>query len=307
MPTLLIIGGTGFFGKSIIDCFNRGLLNKFEITNILIFGRSVDDFFTNYPELYSPNIELINRDIDKVTILPKADYVIHAAASTNMYHLLSDDNIEPNLVENSILNYCNIAPLFHRESKIVYCSSGAVYGRQSDDIDKIDENSPFQEDFSTFSFEKKIYCLRKRNGENLIKGLGNQNLNVSIARCFAFYGKYLPRDQHYAYGNFIEQAEKGKTIIVKTNNLVYRSYLHADDLVENLLIIAINSNPNCPIFNLGSDECISIQDLAKKIAIEYNLKTKIPLIKKGSAIDRYIPNIDKLKAAKRLFEKKFNK
>ena len=48
--TLLIIGGTGFFGKSILDSFARGLLLKYEISKIIILSRSGDKFQLKHPE-----------------------------------------------------------------------------------------------------------------------------------------------------------------------------------------------------------------------------------------------------------------
>jgi dTDP-glucose 4,6-dehydratase len=44
LPSLLIIGGTGFFGKSILDSFKRGVLNDFNITKILVLARNTDKF-----------------------------------------------------------------------------------------------------------------------------------------------------------------------------------------------------------------------------------------------------------------------
>jgi nucleoside-diphosphate-sugar epimerase len=102
----------------------------------------------------------------------------------------------------------------HKNSKIVYCSSGAVYGQQPPDIDKISENFDFNS-VKGLASEKRNYALEKRNSEESIIKLGVEGLSVSIARCFTFYGKYLPKDQHFAYGNFVCKAEKGE--IVKVN------------------------------------------------------------------------------------------
>ena len=41
---LLVIGGTGFFGKSILDSFVNGRLNKFQISQLIILSRSTDKF-----------------------------------------------------------------------------------------------------------------------------------------------------------------------------------------------------------------------------------------------------------------------
>ena len=227
--SLLLIGGTGFFGKSILDSFKRGLLIDFNISKIIVLSRNVEQFKIDYPELCFKGVELLNGDVSIIKSIPYADFVIHAASSTNMndYTNVSNNNGKNN-IEQAIINYCKLAPYYHLQSKILYCSSGAVYGKQPLNLEKIDEEFIFQQDLNDLSSEKKNYCLGKRFAENEIINLGKSGLNVSIARCFTFSGKYLPKDQQYALGNFIGHAERGETITVKTNGVVYRSFLSAD-------------------------------------------------------------------------------
>ncbi len=290
---LLIIGGSGFFGKSFLDSFSKGQLQKFGINNITILARSASSLNVQCPELLNSNIQLLNGNIETLNELPKADFVIHAATSTQSSEYLSSEK-QNNPIENTVENYCKRAPFFHANSRVVYCSSGAVYGQQSSEIDKIPENAALQ-DVNPLQEYKKLYALRKRNSEKSIQKLGQLGLNVAIARCFSFYGKYLPKDQHYAYGNFLASAEKKETIQVTAKNLVYRSYMHADDLVYSLMNIARIASPECPIFNVGSDEAIEIRDLARKIAKEYNVTVNLTEPNTLLAPDKYIPNIDRLK------------
>ena len=294
MSSLLIIGGTGFFGKSILDSFKRGLLVEFNISKIFVFSRNTDKFRLEFPELIFNGVELINGDISNIKSLPISDFVIHAASSTNMKDYNSE-NIGKIITEKTVLNYCSLAPIFHNNSKILYCSSGAVYGKQPLNLEKIDEKFKFRQDLSDLPVEKQNYCLVKRFAEKEIMNLGNLGLDISIARCFAFSGKYLPKDQHYALGNFIGQAEKGEKIIVKTNGIVYRSYLNADELVISLMKILQISSQNCPIYNVGSDEQISLYDLAKSISLKYGVKCNFLNYNDKLVIDRYIPNVDKIK------------
>jgi dTDP-glucose 4,6-dehydratase len=293
LTKLLIIGGTGFFGKSILDSFQRNLLSNFGIDRIVVGARNIESFQNNFPELIDHRITVIKMDISSIRKLPDADIVIHAAASTDASDYRINPNGEKRNIEQSTINYCQLAQLYHRDSKIVYCSSGAVYGQQPEDLEKIDED--FQpQDVSNLIEYKRDYALGKRNAENEIIKLGSLGLNVSIARCFAFHGKYLPRDQHFAYGNFIGAAERGDAIEVKANHRVVRSYMHADDLVDSLMKIALQSSPQCPVFNVGSDIAIEIRDLANQIGQQYNVAVNITPITSGK-IDRYVPNTDKLK------------
>jgi dTDP-glucose 4,6-dehydratase len=232
-------------------------------------------------------------DVSTVTKLPFAEIVIHSAASADPRDYKANPIDEKRNIEQSTSNYCQLAPLYHRFSKIVYCSSGAVYGEQPEDLEKMDEDFQFQ-DVSNFIEYKRDYTLGKRYAENEILKLASLGLNVSIARCFAFHGKYLPRDQHFAYGNFIGAAERNETIEVKANHRVVRSYMHADDLVDSLIKIALHSSPQCPIFNVGSDEAIEIRDLANQIGQQFNVPVILGHLT-NRKIDRYVPNIDRLK------------
>lgn len=297
MLTLLVIGGTGFFGKSILDAFKRGLLNEFNIAKIKILARNTDKFKLEFPELNFDGVELINGDISNIEYIPDADLVIHAASSTNMTHYNDISNKKgKNNIEKAVSNYCSLATIYHNKAKILYCSSGAVYGKQPLNVESINEEFEFQQDLSSLSIEKQNYCIGKRFAEKEIINLGNLGLSVSIARCFAFSGKYLPKDIHYAYGNFIGKAEKGEDIIVKAKGLVYRSYMDADDLVESLIKVLLSSNSNCSIFNVGSDNQISLYDLANSISLKFGVACEFISYNDKTIIDRYVPNTDKLKA-----------
>ncbi len=289
---LLIIGGTGFFGKSILHSFQRGLLTPYGIGRILVGARNIESFQNKFPELINHSIELVKMDVSTAAELPHADLVIHAAASADARDYIANSNGEKTNIEQSTSNYCQLAQRYHRTSKIVYCSSGAVYGQQPANVDFMSEEFPF-EDVSGMVEYKRDYTLGKRASERAIQDLGLVGLNVSIARCFAFYGKYLPKDQHFAYGNFIGAAEQGKAIEVHAKHSVVRSYMHADDMVHALIRIALDAKPECPIYNVGSDEAIELRDLARKIGAEYNVGVNIADIQSDS-IDRYVPNIDRL-------------
>jgi len=292
---ILILGGTGFFGKSIMDSFIKSKLDKYGINYLYILSRSSNNFIKLYPEFVNPRIEYIDGNISNVDFLPNADIIIHAATSTNQMDYLENSIREKENTEKGVSNYIKLAKKFHKNSKIVYCSSGAVYGKQPSNVSNIKEDFPFQ-DLDEMPVLKRDYCLSKRNAEKLIINSGAQGLNVSIARCFAFYGDYLPKEGHFAYGNFLNQAIQGKDIVIKAKNQVFRSYMHSDDLVKSLIKIAKQASPECPIYNVGSDKEISLFDLANKLASLYNVNVIKHQNIDFNTIDRYVPNTDKLKS-----------
>jgi len=292
MASLLIIGGTGFFGKSILDFFNRDGLDAWSIDKIFVMARNPNKLQIEAPELLSPKVELIEGDIASVQSLPYADYVIHAAASTDASKYLSHGDEERKNIIMGTLNYCRLAPLYHQNSKIVFCSSGAVYGRQPESVKLLTEDMCFG-DADGLSESKRSYAYAKRDSEKAIEKLGELNtMNVSIARCFAFVGKYLPRDQHFAIGNFIGDILSRKSIVSRAEHKVIRTYMHSDDLVIWLMTICSFSSNLSPIFNVGSSHEIEIRALAAMLAKKYDIAIELQQDQNG-LVDRYVPSVRK--------------
>ncbi len=294
MAHLLLIGGSGFFGKSILDAYQRSLLRAYDISEITVMARNAHKLSIYSPSLLDKSIQLLNADIATCTKLPRADIVIHAAASTDERNYIASPEKERENILAGTYNFCHLAAQFLKDAKIIYVSSGAVYGQQPENVDKLTE------DFNMGSIEhlvaqKRDYAIAKRDSERAIIGLGQQGLSVSIARCFAFVGRYLPLTQHFAIGNFIYDGIKGNVITVKACRPVYRSYLYSDDLVNWLMRIGQNASPMCPIFNVGSDEVIAIHDLAIKIANCFKVNWSLTPLS-SSSVDRYIPSIEKARA-----------
>jgi dTDP-glucose 4,6-dehydratase len=293
MNTLLVIGGTGFFGKSILDGFARGLLKPWNVTHVIIMSRHAELLLKTAPQLVNQDVTLISSDVTIAHTLPEAEYVIHAAASTDLRDYVLQPEQEELNIKTGTYHYCELAKKCHVKSKIVYVSSGAVYGAQPSNVDKLDELY-LPHDFQLMDAEKRSYAGAKRDSEVAIVQLGRYGLDVSIARCFAFVGSWLPRDQHFAIGNFIEDALNHRVITVKTQHKVYRSYMYADDLVEWLMTIADHASKKCPIYNVGSDQEVLITDVAREIAKEYFTDFNISLVV-NDRVDRYIPNVNKAK------------
>jgi dTDP-glucose 4,6-dehydratase len=303
MSSLIGIGGSGFFGKSILDFYGRGGLEKWNVKHLILASRDPDILKIECPNLLKSNgVELLKLDITNCTQIPKAEFVIHAAASTDASNYVNFSEREKKNILIGTENFCNTAKKNLKDSKIIYISSGAVYGQQPENISHISEDEPFLP-IESLPQNKRDYAAAKRDSELLIKKLKEYELSVSIARCFAFVGPWLPRNKHFAIGNFIESVKNKTPIIVNSNNLVLRSYMYADDLVEWLMEICLNSHIDCPIYNIGSEEEVSIQYIAKLLAEKYDLELKIPSISRENKIDRYIPSTRKVRRELNLVQK----
>jgi dTDP-glucose 4,6-dehydratase len=75
----------------------------------------------------------------------------------------------------------------------------------------------------------------------------------------------LSLDIHFAAGNFIRDAMAGRTIVIEGAGNAVRSYLYAADLTVWLWTMLLRA-PAEAIYNVGSEESVSIADLAERIA-----------------------------------------
>ena len=285
LKTLLLIGGTGFFGNSILKYFLNYKSLKKKFNKIIIISRKKLENFEYIKQLKKNyKLEKINSDILKLKKLPTADYVIYAVIIKNF----RKDYL-------AVKNYTRLALKYHKNSKILFTSSGAVYGVQPNNI------KSFKEDYLKHNKKihfkkgyKKNYSNFKLKSEKLFEELGNFGLKVSIARCFAFVGEFLPLNSNFVIGNIIKNILDKKVITIGASYKIYRSYMYSDDLVRWLLKILDHSNIKCPIYNVGSDNKILIQQIVKILARWYNLNFDIPKFT-NKINDYYIPNIYKTK------------
>ena len=148
---------------------------------------------------------------------------------------------------------------------------------------------------------ENTYSVSKIYAEHLCFLYANKyNFSTSVARCFSFVGRDLPRDAHFAIGNFLGDVIKDKPIIINGDGLPIRSYMDQDDLANWLFKILFFGKSN-EIYNVGSDEEISIKTLAELIKKIFKSNIKIILKNKrikGQSSERnyYVPNIDKAKS-----------
>ena len=289
MASLLVIGGSGFFGKSILSAYKRGRLADWDIDNVKVVSRHATQLRVTHPELNDESIELYDLDIATCSALPHGDYVIHAATTVDDSAYLQVPNKRAQDIQTAIAHYCELARIHHKNSKIVYVSSGAVYG-MSEDISARAKESQQLGNLDMLSILKRHYAKGKLEAENYISRLATFGLNMSIARCFAFVGEYLPRNGGFAIGNFVADGLMGRPIVVKAQAKIYRSYMYADDLVHWLMTIASASSPKCPIYNVGSEEIIELKDLAAKIAHYFGLAAQV-VPELSTSVDVYVPDV----------------
>ena len=290
-------GGTAFFGRALLRHWvaieEVGLFSE----EVGILTRSSQDFLDSYPEFSKLSwLKFFEGDVLEYSTLPrntKIDRIIHAATeSTNgagltPYKTYSD-------ITTGTINILNFA-VENKVRRLLLTSSGAVYGPQPDSLDKIPENYLGRPDPLLPS---SAYGLGKSAAEHLCTLYRDKyDLQIVIARCFAFVGTDLPLTAHYAMGNFIHDALYGADINVRGDGTPLRSYMNQADLARWLLCILDRGIPG-HAYNVGSGEIISISDLAH--LVRDTLSPNKPVVFRNTengfqGRNVYIPDINKAK------------
>jgi dTDP-glucose 4,6-dehydratase len=292
---IFLTGGTGFFGKSFLDLLVRENVNNKLNLKITILSRNPDEFVQNYPHLVKENINFLKGDIlDFEYVALNIDYILHFATPASAKLNNESPLIMFDIVQSGTRRVLDYAK-FLKVKSVLLASSGAVYGKQPASLTHIPETYSGAPDLMLGS---SAYGEGKRTAELL----GNLYSSIygfehKIARCFAFVGPYLDQNTHFAIGNFIGNAVQNENIIINGDGTDYRSYLYSDDLIIALLTILLFGKNNQP-YNVGSDQSISIKELAELVSKLVNDKIKIEIKKTpttGANPNRYIPNVDLLK------------
>ena len=100
---------------------------------------------------------------------------------------------------------------------------------------------------------------------------------------------------HFAIGNFIRDALTADAITVSGAGTPLRTYLHQSDLAHWLFTLLENGRPG-QAYNVGSDEVISIADLAHLVRDILAPDKPVHILGKadiGAARNRYVPDISK--------------
>lgn len=265
---IFLTGGTGFIGTWLLEAIafaNEAVNSNIRVT---VLTRSPSGFQKKNPRLFSnPNFEYIAGDVVNLPL----DALNAANPFTHLIHAATDASAELNEVnplqmfDTVVLGTHQILEFSVRQkiTKVLYLSSGAVYGQQAPGVDFVSENSLSAPDCLN---PKNTYAEGKRASEMLCAIYGKQfGCNVVVARIFALLGPLLNLDIHFAAGNFIRDALAGKKITVSGDGRPERSYLYPSDLVVWLLAMLTHGRSGAA-YNAGSEEAVSIADLAKLTA-----------------------------------------
>jgi dTDP-glucose 4,6-dehydratase len=280
---IFITGGTGFFGKWILGSLAhaRQELGVDVRATVLSRGAGVEGFDPVCGDV---------RDF----VFPEGAFthVIHAATPASA--ALNDSR--PGEMFDIIVAGTRRVLDFSSQAgveSLLLCSSGAVYGRQPLDIDRVSEDYGGGPDPMA---PASAYAEGKRASELLCAASGIPRF--CSARCFAFLGPHLPLDTHFAAGNFLADALAGRTIVIGGDGTPLRSYQHPADLVIWLWTMLVRGQPG-RAYNTGSEQAVSIAELAERmreiVAPDVAVEIRKPRIGAGPP-ERYVPSTQRARA-----------
>jgi UDP-glucose 4-epimerase len=295
---VLITGGAGFIGSHLAEAL---LAAGHDVT-------AIDDLSTGSMDniraiLDNPGFHFVYgtvRNTEMMHVLvEKCDVVYHLAAAVGVQLIVDDPvhTIETNIHGSEVV--LNIANKFRK--KILIASTSEVYGKS--------DRVPFREDDDTVmgstKFSRWAYACSKAIDEFLGMAYYEQyGLPVVVARFFntvgprqtGRYGMVIPR--------FVERALKNEPLLVYGTGKQSRCFGYVGDVVAAAVALMASPDAAGRVYNVGSTEEISIEDLAKKIIAATGSKSEIRYISYeeayGKPVDdmmRRTPCLDRLEAA----------
>ena len=252
----IVTGGAGFIGSHLID---ELLSLKHDVTVL-------DNFSTGRPDNLShvqDKIKLINCDISKkdkwISEFEGVDWVFHIAALADI--VPSIQNPEGYFNAN-VLGTLNIAEACKKNKikRIIYLASASCYG--------IPDEYPTTE-------KAKIkpeypYALTKLLGEQIMLHWANvYGLPVTSLRLFNVYGARSRTSGTYGavFGVFLAQKLAGTAFTVVGDGNQTRDFIYVSDVIR-AIICAAKSNKMGEIYNVGSNESVSVNRIVKLLGAE---------------------------------------
>lgn len=262
--SIFMTGGSGLFGRWFIKALlaaNRRLGVNIKVT---ILTRNPEALRFKCPGVFQDAaVSLIKGDVVNFDFpASKFSKILHLATTSAEETFNGEDQLAKfhMLTKGTerVLQFASVCGA----NKVLFTSSGVVYGAYPDDMHRVPETYLGAPDTTAPS---GALGQGKRAAEFLCAYYADKyHFDFTIGRCFSFIGSGLPLGIHYAIGNFIKEALEAEALIVKGDGTPVRSYLYLGDLVVWLLALLV-SGESGRIYNVGSDQAISILELAHHV------------------------------------------
>lgn len=294
----LITGGAGFIGSHLAEALLAQGATVVAVDN-LATGR-----YENIAHLAShPGFQYVFESATNETVMDRlvseSDVIFHLAAAVGVELIVRDPvwTIETNLQATEVA--LRLARRYRR--KLVLASTSEVYGKSA--------AVPYREDddrvLGPTTKSRWSYAESKAIDEFLALAYHKQ-FGVPVVIC-RFFNTVGPR-QSGSYGmvipRLVAQALRGEPLTVYGDGHQSRCFCNVRDVVRAVVALAADPKAEGEIFNIGSQEEITIQALAARIAARAGSPPEVHLIPYEQAYEkgfedmvRRVPAIDKIQAA----------
>lgn len=257
----LITGAAGFLGSALANHLAR------EGHQV----RGIDDLSAGDPQALSPDVLFTRGDVNDRpklwTLLQDVDCVYHLAARVSV----PESVLYPR--EYNAVNVGGTVSLMEAMRdvgvrRVVYISSGAVYGDQNE--------QPLKE--TATPNPRSPYAVSKLAGEYYVRTIGDLwEIETVSLRVFNAYGpgQHLPASHPPVIPNFLRQAVRDGTLVVHGQGLQTRDYVFVDDVVRCMVAAATAPGLDNMVINVGSGTETSVKELVRLIVEMTGSKAEI--------------------------------
>jgi len=293
---ILVTGGAGFVGSHLVEeILHRGN-EVLVIDNFSTGGRENIEHLLQDPHFHLTVDSILNEEtVEK--LMKECNEVYHLAAAVGVKLVMEKpvETLETNVRGTEIiLKYAN-----KYQRKVFIASTSEIYGKHKDHSLNEDDNRVM----GSIRKRRWAYACSKSLDEFLSLAYYDEyKLPVVIGRYFNTVG---PR-QTGAYGmvvpRFIQSALKGEPITVHGNGSQSRCFTFVGDVVKATLALMDHPRAIGDVFNIGSEEEITIKELAKKV--KKMTKSSSPIVyipyekvygKRFEDMERRKPDISKIR------------
>jgi len=287
--SILLTGAAGFVGSSMLESLLALNVSAgaADACRVYLPTRSVALAREKWPQFFGQP-QIIWMEWDQLdTCCQSCDYIIHAASPADP----ADYMDEPLRTMNGIVSLTQQVLKFAMKSgvrRLLYISSGAIYGRQPGSMQAISEEYSGGPNLLD---KHSCYGEAKRFSELLCQVSG---IPTVVARLFTFIGPNQNLDGSFAAPDFIRQATTRHEIRVRGNGMAERTYCYSSDLVISIWKLLLRGETG-EAYNVGQSLPTTVLGLAQLIGRHAG---NAEVIIEGTAGDesrpRYIPDISKL-------------
>lgn len=251
--SVLITGGLGFIGSAIA----RRLAG---IARVTLVDSLIPEYGGNLANIegigdkVKVNISDVRDPHSMRYLVQGADYIFNMAGQTSHMDSMSDPFTDLEINASAQLSILEAVRRYNPSAKLVFASTRQLYGKP--DYLPVDENHPVR--------PVDVNGINKSAGE-WYHLLYHQvyEIPACVLRLTNTYGPGMRvKDARQTFvGIWIRLLLEGKSFEVWGGEQL-RDFNHVDDVVNAFLMSALDERSNGMVFNLGSDEVVSLRQLA---------------------------------------------